>query len=85
MTLYIPEKATNWNHWIMSPKLGECADPELGPAEAPPVAPREPMEAIPVIIMAAPAIPTVARVTEVCEVDFPFSICEVRHEIGTPF
>ena len=51
----------------------------MGPA-LPPAAPREPMEAMPVMMRAAPAMPTVARVTPAELVDLPLLISEVRQE-----
>jgi len=65
---------------MTSAKLGACAEPVLGPAVPPAAAPREPMEAMPVNTRAAPAMPTVARVTPVELVDLPLLICEVRQE-----
>ena len=46
----------------------------------PAAAPKEPMEAMPVITRAAPAMPTVASVTLVELVDLPLLIWEVRQE-----
>jgi len=57
---------------MISAKLGAWADPEFGPADPAPAAPRELRDAMPLIINAAPAIAMVARVTDVCSVDLPF-------------
>jgi len=75
----MPEKAMNWNHCTTSAKFGACADPLLGPA-LPAALPSEPREAIPVMTRAAPATPTVARVTPVELVDLPLLISETRQE-----
>ena len=56
--------------------------PEFGvPA---PAAPREEREATALTTRAAPAMATVARVTEVWLVDFPFWMALVRQEIMVP-
>src|SRR5271163_401564 len=67
----------NWNHCTTSAKLGAWAEPLLGPVAA---EPRDPREAMPVKMRAAPAMPTVARVTAVELVDLPLLIAEVRQE-----
>jgi hypothetical protein len=56
----------------------------LGPALLAPAAPRDPRDAIPLRIRAAPATPRVAYVTDFCSVDFPFWITEDRQEIVWP-
>ena len=63
--------------------MGAWAEPVFAPV-VPALAPREPREAIPVIAKAAPAMPTVARVTPWEDVDFPFSIWDTRQETVSP-
>jgi len=64
LTLYIPEKAMNWNHCTISPKFGEWAEPELGPALPAPAALRDPRDPTALRIRAAPATPRVTYVTD---------------------